>query len=116
MKSRYPEKTFFRHAGLFIVFPNVLIVYLSFYFIKIEKRKDGKPVNYNLRFHLYPGLTAVKTMSGNSALIQISKNKSLIFTIDDENLVFRTIASDTQQAYTLAKYLISSFKLNLGTP
>ena len=25
-------------------------------------------------------------MSGNSALIQISKNKSLIFTINDENL------------------------------
>ena len=31
-----------------------------------------------------PILTAVKTMSGNSALIQISKNKSLIFTIKDE--------------------------------
>ena len=28
----------------------------------------------------------VKTMSGNSALIQISKNKSLIFTINDEDL------------------------------
>ena len=25
-------------------------------------------------------------MSGNSALIQISKNKSLIFTVNDENL------------------------------
>ena len=38
------------------------------------------------RFHLNPELTAIKTMSGNSALIQISKNKSLIFTIKDENL------------------------------
>ncbi len=28
----------------------------------------------------------VKTMSGNSVLIQISKNKSLIFTVKDENL------------------------------
>ena len=28
----------------------------------------------------------VKTMSGNSALIQISKNKSLIFTVINENL------------------------------
>ena len=28
----------------------------------------------------------MKTISGNSALIQISKNKSLIFTIKDENL------------------------------
>ena len=28
----------------------------------------------------------VKTMSGNSALIQLSKSKSLIFTIDNEEL------------------------------
>ena len=48
---------------------------------EITKKKDGRPINYNLRFHLYPGLTAVKTMGGNSVLIQISKNKSLIFTI-----------------------------------
>ena len=31
-------------------------------------------------------MTAVKTMSGNSALIQISKNKSLLFTISNEKL------------------------------
>ena len=55
-------------------------------FDEIKKRKDGKPLNYNLRFHLYPGLTAVKTMSGNSALIQMSKNKSLIFTANNETL------------------------------
>ena len=48
---------------------------------EITKKKDGRPINYSLRFHLYPGLTAVKTMGGNSVLIQISKNKSLIFTI-----------------------------------
>ena len=28
----------------------------------------------------------VKTISGNSALIQISRNKSLLFTVNDENL------------------------------
>ena len=28
----------------------------------------------------------MKTISGNSALIQISKNKSLIFTMKDENI------------------------------
>ena len=38
------------------------------------------------RFHLNPKLTAVKTMSGNSVLIQISKNKSLLFTIRDESV------------------------------
>ena len=32
-------------------------------------------------------MTAIKTMSGNSALIQLSKNKSLLFTIKNENIV-----------------------------
>ena len=43
-------------------------------------------MRYVFRFHLNPELNAVKTMSGNSALIQISKNKSLIFTIQEENI------------------------------
>ena len=51
---------------------------------QLIKKKDGKPVNYSVRFHLYPGLTAVKTMSGSSVLIQLSKNKSLLFTINGE--------------------------------
>jgi len=54
---------------------------------EIIKRKDGKPLNYSLRFHLYPGLTAVKTMGGNSVFIQISKKKSLVFTIVDESIL-----------------------------
>ena len=52
----------------------------------IFKAKDGFPIRYAFRFHINPKLDVVKTMSGNSALIQISKNKSLIFTIDNENL------------------------------
>ncbi len=52
----------------------------------ILKKNDGIPIRYVFRFHLNPELTAVKTMSGNSALIQISKNKSLIFSIEDESL------------------------------
>ena len=52
----------------------------------IFKKSDGMPIRYVFRFHLNPRLTAVKTMSGNSALIQISKNKSLIFTVKNENL------------------------------
>ena len=52
----------------------------------IFKKSDGIPIRYVFRFHLNPQLTAIKTMSGNSALIQISKNKSLIFTIKNENL------------------------------
>ena len=41
---------------------------------QILKNKDGKPIKYVLRFHINPQLTVVKTMGGNSALIQISKN------------------------------------------
>ena len=52
----------------------------------IFKAKDGYPIRYAFRFHINPKLSVVKTMSGNSALIQISKNKSLIFTINEENL------------------------------
>ncbi len=52
----------------------------------IFKAKDGYPIRYAFRFHINPELNVVKTMSGNSALIQISKNKSLIFTVKEENL------------------------------
>ena len=52
----------------------------------ILKAKDGYPIRYAFRFHINPELSVVKTMSGNSALIQISKNKSLIFTVNEENL------------------------------
>ena len=52
----------------------------------ILKKSDGIPIRYVFRFHLNPKLTAVKTMSGSSALIQISKNKSLIFTVKNENI------------------------------
>ena len=52
----------------------------------ILKTKDGYPIRYAFRFHINPKLNVIKTMSGNSALIQISKNKSLLFTINDENL------------------------------
>ncbi len=52
----------------------------------IYKAKDGYPIRYAFRFHINPNLSAVKTMSGNSALIQISKNKSLLFSVSDGNL------------------------------
>ena len=41
---------------------------------------------YSIRFHLYPGVNAVQTMGKNSILIQIDKNKSLIFVSSGENL------------------------------
>ena len=51
-----------------------------------EKKRETKKVGFSIRFHLTPGLNAVKTISGNSALIQIRKNKSLIFTTDKKNI------------------------------
>ena len=41
---------------------------------------------YSIRFHLYPGISAVQTIGKNSILIQIEKNKSLIFTSNGDNL------------------------------
>ena len=52
----------------------------------ILKSQDGYPIRYAFRFHINPELSVIKTMSGSSALIQISKNKSLLFTINNENL------------------------------
>ena len=50
----------------------------------IEKKKIVN--NYSIRFHLYPGLTAVQTFGKNSILIQIEKNKSLVFTATGGNI------------------------------
>jgi uncharacterized heparinase superfamily protein len=52
----------------------------------IFKKKDGIPIRYVFRFHINPELTVVKTMGGDSALIQLSKNKSLLFTVNNESL------------------------------
>jgi len=52
----------------------------------IFKKKDGIPIRYVFRFNVNPGFTVIKTMGGNSALIQLSKNKSLIFTVRDETI------------------------------
>jgi uncharacterized heparinase superfamily protein len=52
----------------------------------IFKQKDGIPIRYVFRFHINPELSVIKTMSGSSALIQLSKNKSLIFTISNDTL------------------------------
>ena len=51
----------------------------------VNKNKFGSS-QYNIRFHLYPGIVPVKTMGGNSVLIQIEKNKSLIFLCNKESI------------------------------
>ena len=41
---------------------------------------------YSIRFHLYPGINAVQTIGKNSVLIQVEKNKSLVFTANGESI------------------------------
>ena len=43
----------------------------------------SRKIFFTARFHLYPGINAIKTISGKSVLIQISKNKSLVFSCDN---------------------------------
>ena len=47
------------------------------------------------------------TIPKNILLISSSASSPEISSLDDNNLVFRTISSDTQQAYALAQYLMS---------
>jgi uncharacterized heparinase superfamily protein len=50
--------------------------------------ENNKSINkYSIRFHLYPGVTAVQTMGKNKILIQIEKNKSLLFVTNEDNLI-----------------------------
>ena len=54
----------------------------------ISVNENKKLINmYSIRFHLYPGVNAVQTIGKNSILIQIEKNKSLIFTTSENNLI-----------------------------
>ena len=52
----------------------------------IIKRNFDSKIKYDIRFHLYPGLTAVQTIGGNTSLIQVNKNKALLFSTKEKNL------------------------------
>ena len=51
-----------------------------------ENNNKNHNNNYSIRFHLYPGIDAIQTLGKNSVLIQIEKNKSLLFTANGENI------------------------------
>ncbi len=53
---------------------------------KLIRKGENSPIKYDIRFHLYPGLTAVQTIGGNTLLIQINKNKALLFSSNEKNL------------------------------
>ena len=53
---------------------------------KLLQKTLKSKIKYDIRFHLYPGLTAVQTLGGNTLLIQINKNKTLLFSTNGESL------------------------------
>jgi len=52
----------------------------------LVNNKINQTIKYDVRFHLFPGLTAVQTIGGSTALIQISKNRALLFSTDEKVL------------------------------
>ena len=53
---------------------------------KIKRKTGNSTIKYDIRFHLYPGIAAVQTIGGNTLLIQINKNKALLFSSNEKNL------------------------------
>lgn len=50
------------------------------------KKNSSLNVNFSIRFHLYPGISTVKTISGKSVLLQINKKKSWIFSSQNQKI------------------------------
>ncbi len=53
---------------------------------RLVKKKDGVHQKFAIRFHLYPGISAVQTMGGENVLIHVNKNKSLVFSSNADAL------------------------------
>ena len=53
---------------------------------KIMRKSINSRIKYDVRFHLYPGITAVQTLGGSNLLIQINKNKALLFSTNEKSL------------------------------
>tara|TARA_Y100001970_G_scaffold183814_1_gene223569 strand:- start:11716 stop:13362 length:1647 start_codon:yes stop_codon:yes gene_type:complete len=50
------------------------------------KKNGSSSVGFSIRFHLYPGINTVKTISGKSILLQINKNKAWMFSSENQNI------------------------------
>ena len=53
---------------------------------KLIRKSTNLRIKYDVRFHLYPGLTAIQTLGGSNLLIQINKNKALLFSTNEKDL------------------------------
>ncbi len=56
----------------------------------IKKKEFSESTNFSVRFHIYPGINVVKTVSGKSILLQVNKNKSWILLSDSHSLEIET--------------------------
>ena len=52
----------------------------------IKKKNILQGLEFSVRFHIYPGISAIKTLSGQSILLQINQKKSWILISDSHNL------------------------------
>ena len=52
----------------------------------IKKKNVPQGLKFSIRFHIYPGISAIKTLSGQSILLQINKKKSWMLISDSHNL------------------------------
>ena len=50
------------------------------------KKNGSSNVEFSIRFHLYPGINTIKTISGKSILLQINKNKSWMFSSENQKI------------------------------
>ena len=53
---------------------------------RLIKKEGSSNVEFSIRFHLYPGINTVKTISGKSILLQINKNKSWMFSSENREI------------------------------
>ena len=53
---------------------------------KLVQKSVNSKTKYDIRFHLYPGLVAIQTIGGNNLLIQINKNRALLFSTNEKIL------------------------------
>ncbi len=50
------------------------------------KKNSSSNVEFCIRFHLYPGINTVQTISGKSILLQINKKKSWVFSSENQKI------------------------------
>lgn len=55
-----------------------------------KKEENDNEVKFSIRFHIYPGIQAFRTMGGKDILLQISKNNSLTFSVKNQKIQIET--------------------------